>query len=163
MYDDRFAPVDIPLLALTALLYLKTIDRLFPMGKDLVSTQDMDGQGNYFVGAHELTTSHILTWFSNDVKGLVAPIASQGGKTAAMGFRAGSPSLSLAGLSLGFWDLDTGYQSFLTGLSAIFSPLPWYGNLIIWRMPDLFLFRPLKKAAGFYILNPAASIFYIIS
>ncbi|MCG8687271.1 MAG: DUF3786 domain-containing protein [Desulfobacterales bacterium] len=116
--DGQYKPLDVPLLTLTVLIYFNAVDRLFPMGKDLVSTQDMGGQGNYFTGGHELKTNHILGRFSQDPDSLNEAIETLGGTTLDMGDQGWVlypfPRIGVYYL---FWDLDTKYD---TRLSILF-------------------------------------------
>ncbi len=67
--NNSATPVDIPLLTLLVLTYFGRVDRLFPMGKDLISTKDMD-QGNYFSGPQELIKEPLMRRFTANSKGL---------------------------------------------------------------------------------------------
>lgn len=62
---EGFIPLDNPLLTLTALVYFKKVDRLFPMGKDLIGTRDMK-LGRYFQGENRLGKAPILRRFKDD-------------------------------------------------------------------------------------------------
>ena len=66
--DETCRVLDIPLLSLVVLTYFSRVDRLFPMGKDLIGTQDMEG--NYFTGEQALIKEPLLRRFSGNMKGL---------------------------------------------------------------------------------------------
>ena len=130
-------PVDIPLLTLTVLIYFNAVNRLYPMGKDLISTEDMGGQGNYFTGDHQLKTENLLRRFSNDAKGLARAAKALGGAPVEMG-DAGwvlYPFPRVAVYYL-FWDLENEHEARLSILfdrpvKDIFTPP------MIWELVNL--------------------------
>lgn len=131
--DDtgRARELDIPLLTLTILKYLTTIDRLYPMGSDLISSKDMDN-GKYFSGAHTLRKGPVLSRFGTDKKGLDQAARHLGGSALDLADLAWAfypfPRLGVYYL---FWDLETEYDPRLSILfdrciKDIFpAPLVW--------------------------------------
>ncbi len=59
---------DAPLLTLATVMYLKDINAVYPLGKDLVGVKDLK-QGHFFTGPHELRTAPLLQRFGNDLDG----------------------------------------------------------------------------------------------
>ena len=57
--------VDCPMLGLIALTYFNTVDRLYPLGRQMVSSKDIR-QGLYFVGRNKLKKEPILRRFKDD-------------------------------------------------------------------------------------------------
>lgn len=74
------AVLDNPLLTLTALVYFKTVDRFYPVGKDLISTKDMI-QGRYFTGENSLKKEPILRRFREDPDEFTAAAQALGGES----------------------------------------------------------------------------------
>lgn len=79
LVDDKDEPTDNSLLELIVLSYFRTVDRLYPMGKDLISPEDMK-QGIYFTGMNALKTEPVLRRFQNDLKELTACAKKLGGE-----------------------------------------------------------------------------------
>ena len=137
--DDtgKYAPADLPLLTLAVLIYFNTVDRLFPMGKDLITIHDMDNQGSYFAGSHELKTGRILKRFSDDTQGLARSAAALGGAPLDMGDHAWTfnafPRLAVYYV---FWDLETQYDPRLSilfdrSICRIFKPP------MVWKLVNI--------------------------
>lgn len=129
-------PLDIPLLTLTVLTYLTRVDRLYPMGKDLISTKDMD-RGNYFSGRQQLKKEPLLRRFSDDKEGLARAALAVRGKPAQMADASWAfypfPRLALYYL---FWDLETDYPPRLSilfdrSIQDIFTPP------MVWELVNL--------------------------
>ncbi len=59
---------DDPLLALPTVVYLKNVDGVYPLGRDIVGIPDLK-QGSFFTGPHELRTAAILKRFGDDPEG----------------------------------------------------------------------------------------------
>ncbi len=76
-------PIDNPMLELVCLTYFNTVDRLYPMGKDLISSQDME-QALYFTGANKLSTEPVLRRFKDDPRELIRCAQRLGGKDAGL-------------------------------------------------------------------------------
>lgn len=57
-----------PLLTLATLVYLKNVDGIYPLGRDIVGTADLK-QGSFFAGPHELRTATLLERFGGDPEG----------------------------------------------------------------------------------------------
>ncbi len=64
--DGRWQTSDDPLLALVTVVYLKNVEKVFPLGSDIVGTKDLK-EGLFFEGPHELRTGPLLKRFGNDV------------------------------------------------------------------------------------------------
>ena len=72
-------PVDNPMLELICLTYFKKVDRLYPIGKDLIGSKDMK-QSIYFTGKNRLNKEPVLRRFNNDHEEFVRCGESLGGK-----------------------------------------------------------------------------------
>ncbi len=59
---------DDPLLTLATVVYLKNINAIYPLGKDMVGVRDLK-EGHFFGGPHELRTAALLDRFGNDPEG----------------------------------------------------------------------------------------------
>jgi hypothetical protein len=57
-----------PLLTLATVMYLKTINTVYPLGQDIVGVKDLK-EGHFFAGPHELRTTPLLERFGNDLIG----------------------------------------------------------------------------------------------
>ena len=57
-----------PLLTLATVVYLKNVDAVYPMGRDIVGIADLK-QGSFFAGPHELRTASLLERFGGDPEG----------------------------------------------------------------------------------------------
>ncbi|MCG8637362.1 MAG: DUF3786 domain-containing protein [Desulfobacterales bacterium] len=135
--DGTTRPLDIPLLTLTVLIYFKTVDRLFPMGKDLISTKEMGGQGDFFTGDHKLRKTTLLNRFAGDAGEFAQAALALGGNQIDMGDAAWVlyPFPRVAVYYL-FWDLDSEYESRLSILfdrciEKIFTPP------MVWELVNL--------------------------
>lgn len=62
---------DDPLLTLVAVMYLKNINAIYPMGKDIVGVNDLK-EGHFFAGPHEFRLQPLLKRFANDPAGFRA-------------------------------------------------------------------------------------------
>jgi hypothetical protein len=60
--------VDDPLLSLATVVYLKNVDGVYPLGRDIVGIADLK-QGSFFAGPHELRTASLLKRFGDDPEG----------------------------------------------------------------------------------------------
>lgn len=76
---DVDIPVYNPLLAMVALTYFNKIDRLYPIGKDLISSKDMN-QSVYFQGINSLKKEPILRRFKDDYDDFYSCAKNIGGK-----------------------------------------------------------------------------------
>lgn len=135
--NGQYAPENLPLLTLTSLVYFNEVDRLFPMGKDMISTSDMANQGSYFTGEHQLKTDHILSRFGEDIKGLKRSASALSGRPMKMGDHSWAfhPFPRLAVYYL-FWDLETDYDPRLSilfdrSICRIFDPP------MVWELVNL--------------------------
>ena len=54
-----------PLLTLATVVYLKNVDGIYPLGKEIVGIGDLK-QGSFFTGPHELRTTALLDRFNCD-------------------------------------------------------------------------------------------------
>lgn len=70
--------VDNPLLTFIALKYFKSVDRLHPIGKDLISPKDMN-QSVYFQGMNSLKKEPVLRRFKDDYADFIACAKNLGG------------------------------------------------------------------------------------
>lgn len=57
-----------PLLLLVTVMYLKAVNEIYPMGRDIVGTKDLK-EGHFFAGPHEFRTQPLLHRFSGDIVG----------------------------------------------------------------------------------------------
>ena len=70
--------LDNPLLTLTVLCYFKAVDRLYPIGKEMISTKDMKG-AVYFKGDHALRIQPVLNRFAGNPGSFCSAIKALGG------------------------------------------------------------------------------------
>ena len=134
--NGKDMPLDVPLLTLTVLIYFKTVDRLYPMGRDLISTKDMKGAG-YFSGDHTLRKEPMIRRFNRDSHGFDMAAAALDGRSLDMADTAWVfhpfPRVPVYYL---FWDLDTEYEP---RLSILFdrSIQDIFGLPMIWELVNL--------------------------
>ena len=76
--------LDLPLLELAVLDYFSRIDCLHPMGRDMVSTEDLADAG-YFTGRSRLQTKSLLALYGSDPDGFTAIGRHLGGRSEKMG------------------------------------------------------------------------------
>ena len=57
-----------PLLTLATVMYLKNVQAVYPLGKDIVGVRDLK-EGHFFAGPHELRTEPLLQRYGNDPGG----------------------------------------------------------------------------------------------
>ncbi len=60
--------VDDPLLELVSVLYLSSVQDVYPLGRDIVGTKDLR-EGHFFQGPHELRTTLLVERYGNDLQG----------------------------------------------------------------------------------------------
>jgi hypothetical protein len=72
-------PFDCNMLGLIALTYFTTVDRLYPIGKKMISSKDIR-QGLYFVGKNKLKKEPILRRFKDDYDEFFQIAEKLGGK-----------------------------------------------------------------------------------
>lgn len=82
--DDSWEIVAIPLLALTALEYLSRVDRLFPVGREMVSTDDL-ADAHYFTGRSRLKKASLLARYGDNPNGFTAAGRYLDGRSEKMG------------------------------------------------------------------------------
>ena len=70
---------DDPLLTLVTVMYLKAIDAIYPMGRDIVGAKDLK-EGHFFAGPHEFRTKPLLQRYANDLKGFKFTAKKLGGE-----------------------------------------------------------------------------------
>jgi hypothetical protein len=75
--------LDDPLLELVSVLYLINVRDVYPLGRDIVSTQDLK-EGHFFQGPHELKTAPLLERYGHDLEGFRKASAALGGETVDM-------------------------------------------------------------------------------
>jgi hypothetical protein len=66
--EGRWQRQDDPLLTLATVVYLKNVDTVYPLGRDIVGVADLK-QGSFFTGPHELRTAPLLKRFGDDPEG----------------------------------------------------------------------------------------------
>jgi hypothetical protein len=66
--DGRWETLDDPLLALVALIYFRSISRVYPLGKDLIGVQDFK-EAHYFTSHHALPLASLLERYGRDPVG----------------------------------------------------------------------------------------------
>jgi len=74
---------DDPLLSLVTVMYLKAIDAIYPMGRDIVGAKDLK-EGHFFTGPHEFRTQPLLHRFAEDLKGFQIAAEDLGGQPVEM-------------------------------------------------------------------------------
>ena len=70
---------DDPLLSLVTVMYLKAIDTIYPMGKDIVGIKDLK-EGHFFTGPHEFRTQPLLHRYAEDLSGFQNAARQLGGE-----------------------------------------------------------------------------------
>lgn len=65
---EQWETTDDPLLTLVTVMYLKSIDAVYPMGKDIVGVKDLK-EGHFFTGPHEFRIQPLLKRFEKDPDG----------------------------------------------------------------------------------------------
>ncbi len=125
-----------PMLGLVCLTYFKAIDRLYPMGKDMISPKDMK-QGRYFEGANKLRTEPVFRRFKDDHQDFIQSAETLGGKALALADSAcvvyPFPRVPVYYL---FWDSQDQYDARLSilfdrSIEAFFQPP------VIWGLVNL--------------------------
>lgn len=76
----RWSRSDDPLLTLVTVMYLKKIDAVYPLGKDIVGVKDLK-EGHFFAGPHELRIDPLVRRFGYDGKGFRQAGVTLGGLT----------------------------------------------------------------------------------
>ena len=66
--DGGWQVSDDPLLALATVIYLNKIERVYPMGRDIVGIKDLK-EGHFFAGPHELRLDPLVVRFGHDLDG----------------------------------------------------------------------------------------------
>lgn len=66
--NGKWKEYDDSLLALATIMYLKAIDGVFPMGRDIVGVKDLK-EGHFFTGPHEFRIQPLLHRYANDLQG----------------------------------------------------------------------------------------------
>jgi hypothetical protein len=74
----RWEKVDDPLLELVSVLYLVSVNDVYPLGRDIVGPQDLK-EGHFFQGPHELKTAPLVERFGKDLAGFRQVSAKLGG------------------------------------------------------------------------------------
>ena len=72
--------IDNPIFERIVLVYFKSIDRLYPVGKEMISPKDME-QSFYFEGRNRLKTEPVLRRFQDSPKALTENAEKLGGKS----------------------------------------------------------------------------------
>jgi len=68
MQNGQWEQSDDPLLEVLTLLYLNKVDKLYPLGRDIVGPLDLK-EAHYFKGRHLLKTGPLLERYGNDLAG----------------------------------------------------------------------------------------------
>jgi hypothetical protein len=75
--------LDDPLLELASVLYLVNVKDVYPLGRDVIGTQDLK-EGHFFQGPHELKTAPLLERFGQDLQGFRRAAKALGGEPVEM-------------------------------------------------------------------------------
>lgn len=59
-----------PLLTLATVMYLKNVQAVYPLGKDIVGIKELK-EGHFFVGPHALRTGPLMKKFANDIESFI--------------------------------------------------------------------------------------------
>lgn len=76
--QGRWEPTHDPLLELATLVYLTTVERIHPLGRDLVGIRDLK-EGHFFTGPHALRLEPLVERFGGDRAGFLRAAAALGG------------------------------------------------------------------------------------
>jgi hypothetical protein len=82
--DQTWEKVSIVLLELTVLEYLARVEQLFPLGREMVGTDDLT-DAHYFEGRGRLNKNALLSRYGDDPNGFAAAGRHLGGQPEAMG------------------------------------------------------------------------------
>jgi hypothetical protein len=74
---------DDPLLELVTVLYLNSVNDIYPMGKDIVSAKDLK-EGHFFQGPHALKVDGLVERYGQDISGFKAAAEHLRGETVEM-------------------------------------------------------------------------------
>lgn len=79
--DDEEEPqtVEDPLLTMVAVLYLKNVQQLFPIGRDIVGSKELK-EGHFFSGPHEFRLAPLIERFGKDREGFIKACERLGGQ-----------------------------------------------------------------------------------
>ncbi|MCU0539046.1 MAG: DUF3786 domain-containing protein, partial [Desulfobacterales bacterium] len=72
-----------PLLELAVVLYLITVQDVYPLGRDIVGPNDLK-EGHFFRGPHEFKTAPLIDRFGNNLAGFRKAAAALGGEPVPM-------------------------------------------------------------------------------
>jgi hypothetical protein len=81
--DDGWQVSDDPLLTLSTVMYLNNVERVYPMGKDIVGIKDLK-EGHFFAGPHELRLDSLIERFGHDLEGFRRAGQALNGRTMEM-------------------------------------------------------------------------------
>jgi hypothetical protein len=76
--DDLWVADNDPLLELATVLYLKNVQAIYPLGRDIVSARDLK-EGHFFTGPHTFRTDPLLKRYGEDLSGFKEHCAALGG------------------------------------------------------------------------------------
>lgn len=65
-----WTPGSDPLLTLATVMYLKNVNAVYPLGRDIVGSKELK-EGHFFVGPHAFRTDLLLEKFSDDIDGFL--------------------------------------------------------------------------------------------
>lgn len=66
--ENEWETVDDPLLTMVAVLYLKNVPQIFPIGQDIVGPKELK-EGHFFSGPHEFRLAPLVQRFGEDREG----------------------------------------------------------------------------------------------
>lgn len=75
----RWEKVDDPLLELVSVLYLVNVNDVYPLGRDIVGSQDLK-EGHFFQGPHELKIAPLVERYGGDLHGFRQATEKLGGE-----------------------------------------------------------------------------------
>ena len=81
--SNRWSICKDPLLALATVIYLKNVQQIHPLGRDMVSEKELK-EGHFFAGPHQFRTDPLLNRFGEDVAGFESACRILGGAPLAM-------------------------------------------------------------------------------
>jgi len=82
--NGQWEKTDEALLELVTLLYLKNVNSLYPVGRDIVGPDDLK-QAGYFKGRHSLKLGALVERYGNDINGFMAAAEHLEGSPVEMG------------------------------------------------------------------------------
>ena len=145
--NKSWIKTDDPLLELITLVYLNRVNSFHPLGKDIVSKNDLK-EAHFFVGLHDLDLTALLERYANDIDGFKQAAEYLGGSPVKMADSAFMlfpfPRVPLYYL---FWQGD---EEFETRISVLFdrSIEEHFSASAIWGLVNLVSTALLKGPEG---------------